>query len=91
VIFAFGALALIFGFIAPRTNPKWLWRVSAISGIALLAFTAWLYAGLMQIVHGQDVMLVPRPGPGLYVIAAGAVITIAGSCADSMIAHRAVR
>jgi hypothetical protein len=82
LIFAFGALALICGFIAVRTKPTWLWRVSAIAGIVLFAFTAWLLAGLMQIVHRQDVMLVARPGPGLWVIAAGATTIVLGSIAE---------
>jgi hypothetical protein len=83
LIFGIGAVALICGLLAIRSKPRWLGRSSAILGIALLAFTAWLFQGLMQIVHRPEaVMLVPRPGPGLFVAASGAAIIAVTSLLD---------
>lgn len=83
VIFSLGAIAIACAFLTIRIRPRWLWAAGTILGIALLAFAAWLVAGLMQFVHRPDaVMLVPRPGPGLYVIAAGAIVIFLASVAD---------
>lgn len=86
-IFGLGALALLCGALAIRKKPSWLWGSSAILGIALLIFSAWLFAGLMQIVQRpESVMLVPRPGPGLFVAAAGGAVIVLGSLADRALA-----
>lgn len=79
-ILAAGAFSCAGGCAAVRLNARWLHRTGAMLGTAVFAFGAWLYAGLMQIVHRQDaVMLVPRPGPGLYLVLIGAACIVAAS------------
>jgi hypothetical protein len=65
---------------------------SASLGIALLIFTAWLLQGLMQLVHKpESVMLVSRPGPGLFIAAAGSAVILIGSLADGALQWRRTR
>jgi hypothetical protein len=72
-----GSGIVIAGFITLRVRVRWLAPAIMSLGLALFAFASWLLAGLSQIVHSpQSIMLVPRPGPGLYVILIGAVLLI---------------
>lgn len=90
VIFACGALAVGASY-AMRMRPRWLWFASAVLGVALMTFSAWLFAGLMEIVRRpESVMLVPRAGPGLLVVCAGAAIIVAGALAEARVNSRAV-
>ena len=78
-IFATGLLAIVAGMFALRGRRLWLERTSPALGIAVMAFAVWLLQGLHEITHRPDaVMLVPRDGPGLYVIAAGAIAIVLG-------------
>ena len=48
--------------------------------IGLAGFIGWLLVGLAGTLrHGLGAMLVPRPGPGLFVALAGAALIILGS------------
>lgn len=87
-----GSIACVMAF-ATRRQP--LMRVCAgsiVYGLGILVFAVWLLAGLDEIVHRPDaLMLVPRAGPGLYVIVAGAATLVFSSAAEAVIVHRYVR
>jgi hypothetical protein len=79
-IFAAGAVALASGFAILRARPPWAGWASAIMGCAVLVFAVWLLAGLEQIIHRPSaMMLVPRAGPGLFVVLSGAAIIVLAS------------
>ena len=60
----------------------WLERGGLTIGLALTVFTLWLVGRLFETMHGigADAMLVARPGPGLFVAMAGALV-VAGATA----------
>lgn len=71
LVFAGALLACV-----PARKP-WHFMGAGIAA-AMLAFTGWLIAGMFGVVHRPDaVMLVPRPGPGLFTAAAGEMLAIA--------------
>lgn len=74
LIVAAGATAIGIGVLNVLRRPLWLSLANVLLGVALLCFTAWLMLGLQQLLHRPDmVMSVPRAGPGLYVVLAGAI------------------
>jgi hypothetical protein len=81
LVLAAGVLTMVAGAIAARKGSVWLPWAGVFSGVAMLAFSAWLYVGMMQMIDRPDsVMVVARPGPGLsFVLAAGALMTLASA------------
>lgn len=72
-IFASGALVVAGGLWRHGRPPSWLRRMIAGLGPVLVVFAGWLLLGLRQIIqHPASPMLVPRAGPGLFVVLAGA-------------------
>lgn len=51
---------------------------TAALGAALVGFSAWLLVGLLTMVHrdASNPMLLARVGPGLFVVAAGALVVM---------------
>jgi hypothetical protein len=89
-IFAAGAAAVVGGIIALRVRPPWLALGTSAFGAAVFAFAAWLFAGLQEIVHRPDTaMLVPRAGPGLFVVLGGAALLAIGSRLPALHARKA--
>jgi hypothetical protein len=85
-IFAAGAAAVICGIIAVRVRPPWLPFASTTFGAAVLAFGLWLIVGLEQLVHRPDnIMFVPRAGPGLYVVLSGATLMMLASLSSTLL------
>lgn len=83
LVIAAGALAVLGGIIAARVRWRWIRLGGTALGLMLLAFCVWLYAGLQEVVTRPDsVMLVPRPGPGLFVVFAASALMIATSAAQ---------
>jgi len=90
---AFGAGALAFGvgLVALRIRPLWLGWASALLGAVLFLFGAWLLAGLAEILHRHAaLMLVPRPGPGLFVMVVGAMMIVLGPLAERIVGKRTI-
>jgi hypothetical protein len=80
LVVAAGAVAIAAGCLALRRTAPWLVSASGILGVALLAFGAWLIVGLDEFVRRPDaLMLVPRTGPGLYVVVCGALLIVLGA------------
>jgi hypothetical protein len=84
LIFGAGTLAVAAGIAELRVRLPWLrWTTEVVGGV-LCAFTLWLLVGLRQIVSDPStVMLVPAPGPGLFVILAGGAILAIVPALDS--------
>jgi hypothetical protein len=82
LVFGAGALACAIGACAiglgvRRDGPPWLGWASAALGGGLLVFTVWLLVGLASIVRRPSAaMLAPRPGPGLFLVLAGAALIL---------------
>lgn len=79
LVLAGGALAVALGLAMSLHRARWLWLGSGALGLVLTIFTAWLLGGLLETTHGlgADAMLVARPGPGLFVALAGAMLVAA--------------
>lgn len=89
ITFAVGFIACTAGAIAPQKWRQLLFPASAATGIALLAFGAWLYEGVLEIARRPDtVMIVARSGPGLFVIMAGGVLLVIAPLASGLLAKR---
>ena len=83
LIVAAGAVAFLGGVLTARVRSRWRRLGGAALGLVLLAFSVWLYVGLQEIVRRpESVMLVPRPGPGLFVVFAASAMMIATSAAQ---------
>jgi hypothetical protein len=68
VLFVGGALVVVATLAALLRRRTWIRQVTALLGLALLAFNGWLLMGLLGTLHhGVSAMLVPRVGPGLFV------------------------
>lgn len=89
LIVAAGALAVGIGLLEVRIRPRWLPVTSAVLGVALLGFTAWLIVGLQQILQRPDTaMFVPRAGPGLFTIFGGALLIVFATAAEGVFNRR---
>jgi len=79
LLFAGGAIAVVAGLAMGRRHPRWLPRATVLFGLVLLGFDLWLLDGLVETLrHGVGAMLVPRPGPGLFVASLGIALVIVG-------------
>ncbi len=56
-----------------------LGRAMSLLGAVLAGFAAWLVVQLMATYRTLEPMLVPRLGPGLFVVLAGALLVTAGA------------
>lgn len=77
VLFAGGALAVVGGGAMLVRRDRWLRRVVGAAGVAQTLFVVWLLIGLRATTRelgGMHAMLVARPGPGLFVALAGAIL-----------------
>jgi hypothetical protein len=82
-----GSLALMAGLMRIRFEPSWLTKASIALGGGLFAFVIWLLGGLISILRRpQAAMLVPRPGPGLFLLLAGAALILLGPVAELTVA-----
>lgn len=79
IVLAGGALIVVGGVLL-FVRSDWLIRglVGAL-GVGLAAFAMWLLFGVREILGhlGDHPMLVARPGPGLFVVLAGALVSAA--------------
>jgi hypothetical protein len=92
LVFCAGACAFALGLATWRSRIRSAPKIAVVIGTVLLAFTAWLFEGMLSIVHRPDaVMLVPRPGPGLPLIAIGAAIITAAPIAGYLLAPKRQR
>jgi len=79
VLFASGALAVVAGLATRGRRPRWLLPATLLFGLVLLGFDLWLLEGLaVTLRSGVSAMLVPRPGPGLFVTTLGIAVIILG-------------
>jgi hypothetical protein len=91
VVFGAGALACAIGLGAHRFGPPWLGWASAALGGGLLGFTAWLLAGLVTILRRPSAaMLAPRPGPGLFLVLAGATLILLAPVGQRALGRRGI-
>jgi hypothetical protein len=79
ILFVGGCLAALASLPTMSSQRHWVRRATVTLGFALLAFDAWLLIGLVGTLHhGVSAMLVPRPGPGLFVSSLGIALVILG-------------
>jgi hypothetical protein len=76
LLFIGGGLAVAGGGLSLVRANRWLRPGIGALGLLLALFACWLLIGLRSITHelGRDPMLIARPGPGLWVVLAGAII-----------------
>jgi hypothetical protein len=88
--FAAGTLAFILGLVTLwKKTTRLTWAIAAF-GAVLLAFALWLIAGLQEILHRpESVMLVPHPGTGLFLIVTGALLIMLAPIAESAVGRSA--
>ncbi|HEV2180520.1 MAG TPA: hypothetical protein VGR59_09375 [Gemmatimonadaceae bacterium] len=81
LVLAGGAASLGLGLAMFARRARWLCVGSLTLGLMLTVFTVWLVGRLFETMHGvgADAMLVARPGPGLFVAVAGAVLVAAAA------------
>ncbi len=81
LVLAGGVASVAIGLAMVRQRGRWLALCGLTLGLTLTIFTAWLVARLFETMHGLggDAMLVARPGPGLFVAMAGALIVAAAA------------
>ena len=79
ILFAGGALVIAAGVMAIVRPNRWVGPGIGALGVLLALFTAWLLVGLRSTTRalGADPLLLARPGPGLFVALAGALIVAA--------------
>ena len=79
LVFAGGALAVLGGLaILARPGRRLRFSVGGL-GLALTAFACWVLLGLLTTTRelGHHPMLLARPGPGVFVVLAGALVVAA--------------
>lgn len=76
VLFASGALAVLSGAAMLHCPSRWLHTAAAVLGVMQTLFVTWLLVGLHSTLQelGMHAMLLARPGPGLFVALAGAML-----------------
>lgn len=89
LILAAGLLAIATGLVTLRMQNALPARAGLVFGLMLLAFSAWLYVGLVEIVHRpESVMIVARAGPGLILVLSGAALMALASAAAAAVRYR---
>ncbi len=81
LVLAGGAAAVALGLAMFVRPARWLHVGGLALGLTLTIFTVWLAGRLFETMHGvgADAMFVARPGPGLFVAMAGAVLVAAAA------------
>ena len=76
MLFASGALAVLSGTAMLQHRHRWLPATIAGLGVIQTLFVVWLLIGLRSTLRqlGMHAMLLARPGPGLFVALAGALL-----------------
>lgn len=76
LVLAGGIAAVALGLAMFARPARWLHVGGLTLGLTLTIFTMWLVGRLFETMHGvaADAMLIARPGPGLFVTMAGAVL-----------------
>ena len=76
MLFASGVVAVLLGTAMLRRHSAWLLAGTAALGISQTLFIVWLLCGLRSTLRGlgMHAMLLARPGPGLFVALAGALL-----------------
>ena len=76
LVLAGGVASAVIGVAMFVRRARWLQLGGLMLGLTLTIFTIWLVGRLFETVHGLggDAMLVARPGPGLFVAMAGALV-----------------
>ena len=79
MLFASGALAVLSGTAMLQRRDRWLHPAAAALGLAQTVFIIWLLVGLRSTLRqlGMHAMLLARPGSGLFVALAGALLVCA--------------
>jgi hypothetical protein len=80
ILFASGALAVLSGTAMLHRRSAWLFAGTGVLGVLQTLFVVWLLLGLHSTLGelGTHAMLLARPGPGLFVALAGAMLVSAG-------------
>ena len=81
ILFASGALAVLSGAAMLRRSYRWLLPATFALGVLQTLFILWLLVGLRSTTRalGMHGMILARPGPGLFVAFAGAILISASS------------
>lgn len=76
ILFLAGALAVLGGAAMFRRDDRWLHRILGVLGVASTLFVAWLLVGLHSTTTAlsNHATLVARPGAGLFIALAGAML-----------------
>ncbi|HEX5180960.1 MAG TPA: hypothetical protein VFW04_16635 [Gemmatimonadaceae bacterium] len=76
LVLAGGAASVAIGLAMLVRRARWLQLSGLTIGLTLTIFTVFLVGRLFETMHGlgADAMMVARPGPGLFVAMAGALI-----------------
>ena len=76
------ALGVVLGNGVPRGNRVLFGRLAAALGSGVTGAAIWLLIGVWQLSQGRgtSAMLVPRAGPGLFVVALGGVLLVLAAC-----------
>jgi hypothetical protein len=85
LIVAAGALIIAIGLLQIRKRFARFTATAAALGIGLFVFAIWLLSGVQQVVHRPEAaMFAPGPGPGLFVVLAGAIVVICAAAAQGI-------
>ncbi len=81
VLFAGAALAGLLAILTLVRGDRWMRRALTLTGIGLAAFSAYLIVGLVTVYRevSADPLVVAQPGPGLAVVAVGALLVLGAS------------
>ena len=76
ILFASGAIAVLSGTAMLQRRHPWMRLATAVLGVMQAVFIVWLLVGLRSTLRelGMHAMLLARPGPGLFVALAGAML-----------------
>ncbi len=86
LLLAAGVLGVALGVVLARDNPRGnrvvFRRLAAGLGIGVTGAAIWLLIGVWQLSQGRgtSAMLVPRAGPGLFVVTLGGVLLVLAAC-----------
>jgi hypothetical protein len=82
LLLAAGLLGVALGIILARENSRGYHvaarRLAAALGVGVIGASTWLFVGVWHLSHGRgaSAMLIPRAGPGLFVVTLGGVLLV---------------